>query len=429
MTRPSFLALALAASTVLVAVVASDARANDAEAAQPVVTETEAPVTEPAPAPTPTVSAPDPTPPPVTASGTTGQPVVVTVPATGTQPAAGTSSSGAGASGTSSSSSGSSGTASSGTTSPGSIASSTPAGGTPATAATPEPVKPTGTQATAPAEARVITAVTSPAPATPAALAAGSPSNAAPPAAGQPALVFESLLPTVGRQLRDVQAQMDDLQRRLAGGAAPASHSLDRLRRSLDLIAPVLLALEAQVGAAQLSPHFRQLLDRVRTRLGDTHASAAALADALRRSGADGQQVRLLLRELEQFQAVAPAFALDRAPTVAAPAPGPDQGFTQNYATPTPAPPVSHTGRSQGQAAGGEATASQQPAAPAGTDTQASVSGSASAGPGGAFSVAGMGALAALLIALALPRLLSRFELPPVRRYSATFRVVLERPG
>jgi hypothetical protein len=37
--------------------------------------------------------------------------------------------------------------------------------------------------------------------------------------------------------------------------------------------------------------------------------------------------------------------------------------------------------------------------------------------------------LAALLCGLALPQLLSRLQLPPMRCYAATFLVPLERPG
>jgi hypothetical protein len=232
------------------------------------------------------------------------------------------------------------------------------------------------------------------------------------------------------RRLSGVQTQMDDMQRRLAGGATPPSRDLSRLTRSLDRIAPVLLALEAQVGAAQLSPHLRQLLHRVRTRLGDTHASAAALAEALRRSGAQGPEVWLLLRKLEQFQSLTPALVPDTAPAL--PSTAPTQGFTQNYATATPASPAlpaQHAAAQQGRATPERATPSQSPAAPSGAENHASVSGSASAGPGGALSVAGLGALAALLTALVLPRLLSRVELPPMRRYAATFLAVLERPG
>ena len=55
--------------------------------------------------------------------------------------------------------------------------------------------------------------------------------------------------------------------------------------------------------------------------------------------------------------------------------------------------------------------------------------GSASASPGGGFFAAGLTSLAALLIALALPQLRARLELPPRGRCTVAFLRPLERPG
>ena len=122
--------------------------------------------------------------------------------------------------------------------------------------------------------------------------------------------ILERTLPGVERRLRGVQHQMDDLQRRLAQGGSAPSKSLVRLTRSLELIAPALVALGTRVDAGgPLSPHLRHLLHRVNKRLGGANASAAALADALRRSGLRGPEVALLLHELQDFQSLTPGFA------------------------------------------------------------------------------------------------------------------------
>ncbi|HYN52785.1 MAG TPA: hypothetical protein VES62_17840 [Thermoleophilaceae bacterium] len=249
--------------------------------------------------------------------------------------------------------------------------------------------------------------------------------------------ILERTLPGVERRLRGVQNQMDDLQRRLAAGGSAPSKSLVRLSRSLGLIAPALVALGTQVDAAgPLSPDLRHLLHRVNNRLGGANASAAALAAALRRSGMRGPEVALLLHELENFQALTPSFAaFTTGPQLAQAQPinAADVAYTHDGTAPASAPapssPPQHAAPPQRPAAANEATAWQRPAAPDDLLRQASASGSASAGPGGGFSAAGLAALAALLGLLALPRLLSRVQLPPMRCYAAVFLVPLQRPG
>ena len=248
-------------------------------------------------------------------------------------------------------------------------------------------------------------------------------------------MILERALPAVERRLRGVQTQMDDLQRRLAGGGSASSQSLVRLRRSLELIAPALVAIGVQVDdAGPLSPHLQSLLNRVNTRLDGAHRSAAALADALRASGVSGPELDLLLRELQSFQAVNPSFLSSDQLTAKPPVYAAHVAYTQ-------APPArgirAGAGYAQHQAArpetaaatSGATTASQQPAAPNELVQQVAASGSASAGPGGGFSAAGLAALAALLGVLALPRLLSRVQLAPMRCYAAIFLVPLQRPG
>ena len=245
---------------------------------------------------------------------------------------------------------------------------------------------------------------------------------------------MERALPAVERRLRGVQTQMDDLQRRLAGGGSASSQSLVRLRRSLELIAPALVAIGVQVDdAGPLSPHLQNLLNRVNTRLDGAHHSAAALADALRASGVSGPELDLLLRELQSFQAVSPSFLSSDQLTAQATVYAAHVAYTQAppaaASVPAPATPTHQAARPETAAATSGASASQQPAAPDELVQQVAASGSASAGPGGAFSAAGLAALAALLGVLALPRLLSRVQLAPMRCYAAIFLVPLQRPG
>jgi hypothetical protein len=238
------------------------------------------------------------------------------------------------------------------------------------------------------------------------------------------------LLPRVERELRSVQVQIDELQRQIVQGTPPAPSGLARLRKSLEWIAPALLALEVRLDATgRLSPHLRAILRRVRIRLRGTRTSAAGLIDALRHSGLRGPELRLLLRELESFGALDVALvwgpAAPRAPTLAEAAT--HAAYTQ------PAPAASK----QSAVAAPESRASGRPSATGSPDRGGAdepppwspAPGSASAGPGGAFFVAGLGSLAALLIALALPRLWSRIELPRCRRYAVVFLAPLERPG
>ncbi|MGZ5338372.1 MAG: hypothetical protein ACXWEE_02045 [Thermoleophilaceae bacterium] len=251
---------------------------------------------------------------------------------------------------------------------------------------------------------------------------------------GQSGVILERALRAVERRLRGVQTQMDDLQRRLAGGGSASSQSLVRLRRSLELIAPALVAIGVQVDdAGPLSPHLQHLLNRVNTRLDGAHRSAAALADALRASGVSGPEVDLLLRELQSFQAMSPALLSSDQLTAKPPVYAAHVAYTQAppaaASAPAPATPTYQAARPETAAATSGATASQQPAAPDELVQQVAASGSASAGPGGAFSAAGLAALAALLGVLALPRLLSRVQLAPMRCYAAIFLVPLQRPG
>lgn len=419
MNRPMFFGLAFAA-TALLLVSANDARANTtaavstegvASAEAPTATVQPPPTTPVVPAPSTTTGG--------TTSGTTTTPAATT-PATGQTATAAPATS----------------QATSNATPPTAteiVQATTPSGSGTQSGVAVNPVKTTGTQAAVPPAGRITASAPPSAPIAPSPAPSGQ-DYPAQTTTGQSGVILERALPAVERRLRGVQTQMDDLQRRLAGGGSASSQSLVRLRRSLDLIAPALVAIGVQVDdAGPLSPHLQNLLNRVNTRLDGAHRSAAALADALRASGVSGPELDLLLRELQSFQAVSPAFLssdqLTRKPPVYAAHVAYTQAPPAAASAPAPATPTHQAARPETAAATSGATASQQPAAPDELVQQVAASGSASAGPGGAFSAAGLAALAALLGVLALPRLLSRVQLAPMRCYAAIFLVPLQRPG
>jgi hypothetical protein len=245
---------------------------------------------------------------------------------------------------------------------------------------------------------------------------------------------LERLLPRVEEGLRSVQVQMDNLQRRVDEGAPAPASSLIRLRSSLERLAPMLLALDAQLAtASRLSPRLRALLRRVRAHLVGTSASAAGLIAVLRRSGLRGHEVRLLLRELEGLRTF--QLALVSNPGVAqAPAQSPAGPYAaQPYGVepaPAAAPLSAAAAPHEPRAEGRPATESRDlGAGPTEPPPWSSAPGSASASPGGAFFAAGMASLATLFLYLVLPRLWSCLEQPKRRRYAVVFLAPLERPG
>jgi hypothetical protein len=249
----------------------------------------------------------------------------------------------------------------------------------------------------------------------------------------QPGGTLEGLLSDVRQELRSAQGQINDLQRRMDDGAPPPPDRLTRLRATLVQIAPMLVALEVRLQAAgRLTPHLRHLLHRVRSDLRGVRVTAHGLVTALRRSGARGPELRLLLRELEHFVAIGsdlawtPGVRPAAAPLVAGASPAYSQLQPAPVAGPPPAvaptaerrapdhPPPESDGRRNDE----PPPWSSAPSA-----------GSATASPGGAFFFAGAAFLTMLLIGLGLPALRARLELPPGRRYTAAFLAPLERPG
>jgi hypothetical protein len=255
----------------------------------------------------------------------------------------------------------------------------------------------------------------------------GSPTPGDPPGAG-----LEQLISDVRRDLRSVRGQIDDLQRRLDDGAPPPQNRLIDLRVSLGQIAPLLVALEMRLDAAgRLSPHLRSLLRRVRSELRGARVTAAGLVAVLRSSGARSAEVRLLLRELERFRAVASMLAVN--PFVArAPAPPVSSASAAYMSVQSPmvAYPTQPSAASPKQADDGRPTTGPRDGQGGGEPPPwAPAPGSATASPGGAFLFAGLASLAILLIGLTMPALRALLELLPGRPYSVAFLEPLERPG
>jgi len=249
-------------------------------------------------------------------------------------------------------------------------------------------------------------------------------------AAGDPTSGLDQILPTVERQLRTVQGQIDDMKQRLDRGAAPSKTGVLKLRSSLRHIAPLLLALERRLDAAgELTPRLRRILHRIRAHLSDTRASAADLIAVLRRSGVHGHQLQLLLRELERFQAVHGTLlqspSLGRLPAPSPVAASQPVAWTRSssWARHGLASPV------DARAAGNPASGTRHSGIPQRQPRSLSNPGAATASSGGAFSVAGMALLATLLIGFAGPRLRGRLTPPPARRRAVVFLAPLERPG
>jgi hypothetical protein len=243
---------------------------------------------------------------------------------------------------------------------------------------------------------------------------------------------LERVLPDLERELRRVQAQIDDLQRRLDGGAPAPKSGLIRLRSSLERIAPVLLALELRLGAAgRLGPRLWALQHQVRVRLAAARASAGELIAGLRRSGERGHELRRLLRELESFCALEAELASNAGAGTASALSEPraDAAYTQLRPALAASPQHAATVSLERRAAGRAATRPRDREGPDPPLPWSSTSGSATASPGGAFSAAGLTLLATLAIALAAPRLRGwALRLPADRPYTVAL-APLGRPG
>ncbi len=229
-----------------------------------------------------------------------------------------------------------------------------------------------------------------------------------------------------------LQADVEAIARQLARGATPPPSRLNGLRSRLERLAPVLLALNARGdGVAGASEQTRRLLHRVRARLGEAQVGTAGLIVALRRSGLQGPAALALMRELESFGAIGHGLdftpgALLLAPTPAPIVPAPAAVVLTHTSGTSPSEPTVARPEAGDAPRAGDAPkgASQQP-----PGSWSFAGGSSSASAGGALSAAGIAALAALLLGLALPRLLTRLQLFPSRGHAVALVLAVERPG
>jgi hypothetical protein len=316
----------------------------------------------------------------------------------------------------------------------------------------PAPTEPPAGQASAPApstpghgpsvEGEPAADATSPAIPAPATKPAPVADAGSTPTGRPPGGTLQSLLSDVGRELRKAHGQIHGIRRGLDDGEPPPASRLTRLRTTLVQVTPMLVALEVRLDAAgRLSPPLGHFLNRVRDDLRGVRSAAQGLATALLRSGADGAELRLLVKELEHFGAVSSALASNpgvrEAPVPpvarAGPAYSPAQPAPVAAAQPAPvAAPPPAGGRPADQTTGAaqetgpsERRAHREPA----PWLTAPSPGSATASPGGAFFFAGLAWLTMLWIGLALPALRTRLDLRPSRRYSVALLAPLERPG
>jgi hypothetical protein len=243
---------------------------------------------------------------------------------------------------------------------------------------------------------------------------------------------LEELLTKVGRELRTAQGQIEGLQRGLDRGAPPSPDHVSRLRATLVRITPMLAALEVRLEAAgRLSPHLQQLLHGVQSDLRGVRATAAGLVAALRHSRATGEEVQLLLQELESFQGLGSTLASTPGANPARPAPATTspadpQPWTAPATSSVPASTVPPHPRADDR----RESPSRGGGGPSAESVPSSASpGAATASPGGSFSFTAAVALTMALIGLALPALLTRLDLPPGRRYAVALIAPLERPG
>jgi hypothetical protein len=328
----------------------------------------------------------------------------------------------------------------------------------------PAPTEPPAGQAPAPApstpghgpSAEGEPAAVAPSPAIPAPAIKPAPvaDGSSTPTGRRPGGTLQSLLSGVGRELRQAHGQIHGIRRRLDHGEPPPASRLTRLQTTLVQVTPMLVALEVRLDAAgRLSPRLGHFLNRVRDDLRGVRVAAQGLATALRRSGAGGAELRLLVKELEYFRAVSSALASNpgvveapvppaaRAgpaysqaqPAPVQPAPGqpapvqPAPVQPAQVAAPPPAGgrPADQTTEAAQETGPSEGRAHREPA----PWLTAPSLGSATASPGGAFFFAGLASLTTLWIGLALPALRTRLELRPSRRYSVALLAPLERPG
>jgi hypothetical protein len=254
-------------------------------------------------------------------------------------------------------------------------------------------------------------------------------SQPAPDAAGRNDEPHARLLAHVQTRLDAVERGVRDVHKRLDAGAAPAPRQLDRLRTGVQRLRVALGQLRRESAS---HPEPTAVPDALQARLRRVRAAAVELVASLTTHAGESTQAAALINQL---------LALEGLPARPAPAEGAGRRAFHTRARPAPGTAgLAYTQAiaSQAQPQSGATPLSRQPPASA-DEAPASPRrspggprapyGSAAAAPAASFfSVAGPAALA-LLLGLAIPRVVRRLVLPPVTRPPEPIGSPRERPG
>jgi hypothetical protein len=239
---------------------------------------------------------------------------------------------------------------------------------------------------------------------------------------------LERLLVKAHRRLDAVERGVRRVRRQVDQGARPRPEQLDDLRGNVQQLRVVLGQLRHESASA---PAPIAGLDVMEARLGRLRKAAAALVAALTAHEDRSPEANALIDQL---------LALEGRPASGAPAGGAGRRAIHNRSRSAPrglGPAYTQPYALRAQPVSGPAPLTRQP--PGGAEAPASPgrspggppapSGSATAAPSASFfSVAGPAALA-LLLGLAIPRVVRRLVALPVRRPPEPFASPPERPG
>jgi hypothetical protein len=243
----------------------------------------------------------------------------------------------------------------------------------------------------------------------------------------------QRLLSNVDARLRAVERDLRKVRRHVDAGTEPPPQLVVELQHSVQRLLPAVAALERHVaeGGGTLPG-----LGAIRARLEFARGAAAALVAALRHHPDRSASAEALIEQLAALDLGLPAFApVDRPGRLArharhaqgADAVGQPSGvaYTQLHTVPSqPQSGISAAAERSPAGAGKLPEGPQRWPAP----PRSPLSGAAAAPSGAFFSIAGPAALA-LLLGLAIPRVLRRLARLPAGRQPEPFVAPRERPG
>jgi len=243
----------------------------------------------------------------------------------------------------------------------------------------------------------------------------------------------QRLLSNVDARLHAVERGLRQVRRHVDAGTDPPPQLVVELQRSVQRLLPAVAALERHVaeGGGTVPG-----LGAIRARLEFARGAAAALVAALRQHPDRSTSAEALIEQLAALDLGLPAFApVDRPGRLARHArhaQGPDAvgqpsgvAYTQLHTVPSqPQSGISAAAERSPAGAGKLPEGPQRWPAP----PRSPLSGAAAAPSGAFFSIAGPAALA-LLLGLAIPRVLRRLARLPAGRQPEPFVAPRERPG